>query len=543
MGDTDFWLGKRHCSRLVVNACLCVVLSSALPPGSATSLLAQENPSTFSGNLQAFSKSMTAEALFERLPVSDSPGSVASLFSRTVSGMQSTGNNSDARNQQFVPNIEGLLPSFPMAFADGAVVGTVSPGSTSLLYRDKRVVGSISLGFGYLKQENSNASTAGKAELAVLPFNNIAVGSTLTLTDSIRKDLFLNTVWQFPDSGFRIKATGGGLWGNQNFTFPSGRATIDIEQFSYVVSTQYIIPKIETAATLHSVGLSVWGSRATQLSNADGPRFFEVVSVTEYTIFSDPLALSEGRLFGISADAQIALLSNIVTKGSIGYEQLRYPFADGSSETNRSAYYNVSMLCEPIVGMTLGAGYKAGAGENRIDLSAQIGNWQLMMYQNNGQNGIADNKGAMLTCQLFLSGSKKPQGALASRMQPIQSNDSSALLASATTRPSQLPQSFLAKVDTTAISKVLKVMKAGVSPGVTVNNEGDIFITVGSGMPTITGLTRNGAPYNDLTLVGTTGTQVILHGNKFPVAALGGDTYNISVTNGSIPYNVIITTE
>ncbi|MEI6651601.1 MAG: hypothetical protein WCL42_03370 [Chlorobiaceae bacterium] len=490
---------------------------------------------------------MTAEALSDRLPVSGSLGSVASLFASTASGMQRAGNNSDARNQQFLPTVEGMLPSLPLAFADGAVEGRVSPGSTSLQYHDKRTIGSINLGIGYLKQENSNAGVAGKAELAVLPFNNVAVGSALTLTDSVRNDLLLNTVWQLPDSRFSIKATGGYLWGNQNFTFPSGQATIDLEQFSYVVSTQYIIPKTEAATTLHSVGFSVWGARATQLSNADGPRFFEVVSATDYTIYSDPLSLSEGRLFGASADAQIALQPNIVTKGSIGYEQLRYSFADGSSEINRSAYYNVTMLCELLAGMTVGAGYKAGAGENRIDFSAQISNWQLTMYQNNGQHGIADNRGAMLTCQLFLSDSRKLQGTLASRMQPIQSNDSSTLLAAATTRPSQLPQSFLAKVDTTAISNVLKVNKAGLSPGVSVNHEGDIFITVGTGAPTIIGITRNGAPYSDLRLVGTAGTQVILHGNKFPAALPGGDTYIISVTDGSTPtprfYNIIITTE
>jgi len=531
----------------MVTACLGVALSSALPQGSATSLFAQENPSSSSVNFQAFSKSMTAEALSEPLCVSGSFGSVASLLASTTSGMQRAGNNSDFQNQQFLPNIEGLLPPLFVAFADGAVAGRVSPGGTSLQYHNKRAIGSINLGFGYLKQENSNAGVAGKAELAILPFSNVAVGSSLTLTGSIRNDLLLNTVWQLPDSGFRIKATGGYLWGNQDFTFPSGQATIDLKQFSYVVSTQYIFSKTEAATTLHSVGFSVWGARATQLSSVDGPRFFEVESATDYTIYSDPLLLSEGRLFGASADAQLALRPNIVTKGSIGYEQLRYPFADGSSETNRSAFYNVTMLCEPLAGMTLGAGYKAGAGENRIDLSAQIGNWQLTMYQNNGQHGIADNRGAMLTCQFFLSDGKKPQGTLASRMQPLQSNDSSTLLAAATMRPSQLPQSFLAKVDTTAISNVLKVNKAGLSPGVSVNHEGDIFITVGTGAPTITGITRNGLPYSDLSLVGTTAMQVILHGNKFPAALPGGDTYIISVTDGStltpIFYNITITTE
>ncbi|TLU81881.1 MAG: hypothetical protein FDX21_09955 [Chlorobium sp.] len=520
-----------------------MALLSAIPPSSATTLFAQENLPALSRNLQDFSKSMTAEALSDRLPVSGLPGSVASLLASTASGMQRAGNTSDALNQQFLPSVEGMLPSLPLAFADGAVSGTVSPGSTLLRYHDKKVLGSISLGSGYLKQENSRAGVTGRAELAVLPLDNIAIGSTLTLTDTIRKDLVLNTVWQLPDTGIRMKATGGLLRGNQTFTFPSGPANIELEQFSYVVSTQYIIPKTDAASALHSVGLSVWGARATQLSHADGPRFFEVESATDYAIYSDPLSLSEGRLFGASADAQIALQSNIVTKGSIGYEQLRYPFADGSSETSRSAYYNLSMLCETHAGITIGAGYKSGAGENRIDLSAQTGNWQLSMYQNSGQHGVADNRGAMLTFQLMLSGRTKPQGPLASRMQPLQSNDSMTLLAAATTRPSQLPQSFLAKVDATAISQVLTVNKAGLAPGVSINLEGDIFITVGTGAPTITGITRNGAP-GDPTLFGTMGTQVVLHGSKFPEAATGGDTYIISVTDGtSTLYNVTITTE
>ena len=102
------------------------------------------------------------------------------------------------------------------------------------------------------------------------------------------------------------------------------------------------------------------------------------------------------------------------------------------------------------------------------------------------------------------------------------------MLKEALTRPSQLPQAFLAKVDTTAVSQVAKISKTGLPAGVTINREGDMFITVGTGTPSVTAITRNGVAYSNAALVTTTATQVVLHTRQFPA---GTATYVLSVTS------------
>ncbi|MEI8032487.1 MAG: hypothetical protein WCH05_03985 [Chlorobiaceae bacterium] len=508
---------------------------------SAASLHAetlQPEPATRT-TLPELSKSIVAEAQSQR--PSGASGTLATLLASSVStGSRANPEGSaTSQGQLNAPNVAGMLPSVPLALADGAVNGSLSTGSTNLHYRDNSTFVSLNLGLGYLKDQNAGSALAGKVELATLPASNLALGSTISLTDKTRRDLVLNAIWQLPDSGLRFKATGGYLWGNQTFDFVSGAANVNIEQFGYVLSTEYIIPKSDDLNCLHSIGLSLWGARANQTSNGDGTRYFTVDAADYYLIKNDPLALSEGRLCGASADTQIAILSNLVAKGSVGYEQLRFPFAEGTSELNRSAYYNVDFLYELIPDVTFGAGYRSGAGEDRINASATAGNWQLSAFQNTGQNGVAYNRGVMLSFHLGASAGK-PQGSLARRMQPSRTSDRRALLAAATTRPVQLPQSFLAKVDRSAVTEVAKVSK-NVPAGTTVNSDGDVFVTVGTGAPVITGITQNGTSVTYATTITTTTTQLVIHTRQLPAAQAGGDTYLISVTDGaSTPYTVTV---
>ncbi|MEI8032915.1 MAG: hypothetical protein WCH05_06195 [Chlorobiaceae bacterium] len=492
------------------------------------------------------SKSIVAEALggSQAKPLGGVGGAMYNALASAASSSRTTASQS----QYPSASAASLLPSVPLMLADGAVSGTISSGATSLGYRDNNSTANINLGFGYLKEQNAASAAIGKVEIAKLPFSNLAVGSALTLTDKTKRDLTLSSVWQLPDSGLRFKATGGYLWGNQNFDFVSGSANTNLEQFGYVFSAQYIVPKTDEATSLHSIGFSVWGARANQLSDGLSSGIVQRESATDYLVYSDAHALSEGRQFGASADTQIALFKNLVTKGSVGYEQIRFPFADGTTELNKSAFYNVDLFLELLSDVTLGAGYKRGATENRLSLNLESGNWQLNAYQNEGQNGIANNRGVLLSYRLGLGSSSKPQGALASRMQPSRSNDKAALLAAATARPAQLAQSFLAKVDLTAVTEILKISKAGLpDSGVTINTDEDILVTVGDGIsPAIntTGVTRNGVTYDYTGLVAFTATKVVIHGKQFPAATTASDTYLIHVKDSAgSPFTITVTVE
>ena len=484
-------------------------------------------------SLPALSKSIVAEALPRNYskPLSGAAG--------TVSGMAA---NSVTSNR--LPTVESLLPTLPISLADGAVQGSISPSATALQYHDRNTIGSFGLGAGYIKPQNGSSESGPHFDAATMLFKNVAVGSAVTLYDN-RKDVVASTVFQIPGSGLRFKASGGYLSGNQNFDFPSGTAKIDMRQYSCLFSTQYILPKAESAplasSILHSVGFSLWGAQMHQQATADAPRSFIVETSSDFIVMDDPLNLAEGRRMGASADAQVAVRSNMVVKGSLGYEQLRFPFADGTRDLSRSAYYNADLTYEPIRQIALGAGYKAGAGENRITLSVQSAGLQLNAFKTKGQNGVADDKGFTLVWHASLPDAKQ-RTTLANRMLPSRSSDTATMLKEALTRPSQLPQSFLAKVDLTAVTQVAKISKTGLPDKVTVNSEGDVFVTVGTGAPTITAVTRNGTAVPSFDpLVTKTTTQIVIHIRQFPAAQAVGDTYVVSVTDGtSTPYTVTV---
>ena len=510
-----------------------IAVSAYISFGDATRLYAGEfATSTY---MQELSKSITAEA-YSRSPegAQSSGGSYSSLAGAITTAGQT------GKIQSILP---GNLPPLQLALADGTINSTIGSSGSKLQYQGDRSQGSIDLGFGYLKPQNSDASVGGQAKLATMIGRQFALGSDFTMYANYR-DLVVNTVWQIPDSGIRFKLSGGYLWGNQNFNFPSGAATIDLEQYSYLFSTQYVIPRSEELRCLQSIGLSLWGAQAHQLSGNGDPRSYLQETSSDYLIMNDPLKLSEGRLLGASADTQVALRSNMVLKGSAGYEQLRFPFSDGSRELNESAYYNLNLKYEPFRSVSIGTGYKSGAGEERFDIMCGIGNLQLDLFRSKGMNGVADNRGAMLSWHLAIPTRKQQTVPLARRMQPARSDDARTLLAESVARPAQLPRTFLAKVDQTAVSLAATVSKAALPQGATVNSSGDVFITVGTGAPTVNSITRNGAPYSSSTLVTATATQVVIHTRLFPVAASSGDTYVINVSDGSgTYYDVTVSTQ
>jgi len=516
-------------TRIAVFCAVSTVFLLTLP---AALLIAQEKETAV--DLKRLSKSITAEALSQGSgqPLSGTSGYLAGMVASAAGSMRSTGTDGDPNVQQpAATNIASLLPSVPFALADGSVTGTLSPTGANMQYHGQKTIGIIGFGLGCFRPEIGQSMAGGQLELATMLGNRFAIGSSIALYKN-RKDLVINGIWQLPDSGFRFKASGGYLWGNQNFDFPSGEANIDLEQYSYSLATKYILNDTGETGTLQSVGLSVWGAQANQKSNADGPRSFMRETATDFLIMNDPLKLSEGRLFGAAADAQVALLSNLIAKGSLGYERLTFPFSDGTRELNESAYYALDLFYEPTASLTLGAGYRAGAGENRISVTAETGNWQLNAFHNEGQNGIADNDGIMLSYRLLLPAGKQ-KTPLAQRMQPVRSSDSGNLLADALARPAQLPQSFLAKVDPTAVTLAATISKTGLPSGATVNSNGDVFITVGTGTPTINGITRNGSSYPYAVLVSTTSTQVVIHTRQLPEPSGASDAWVISVADGT----------
>ncbi len=361
------------------------------------------------------------------------------------------------RSSLTVPGPETILPSIPFSLEENALTGTLNTTDASMQYNGEKTFGRIGVGMGYLKQSSSRSIPGGKFELAAMLGNMLAAGTMLNLYSN-QRDFILNAVWQLPGTGFRFKTSGGYLWGNQNFNFPSGEAKINLEQFSTSISTQYVLNDNDDAIKLQSLGLSVWGAWAHQKSGNTDARTYIVETPTDYIIMIDPLKLSEGRLFGAAADTQVALRANLLARGSLGYETLIFPFSDGTRETDRKLYCSLQMFFEPVPELLLGTVFKKGASENHISFSVESSNWRLNVFHNEGRNGVAGNEGLLLTYRMAIPAGKR-NTSLVHRMKPNRSSDNASLLADAVERPHYLPSTFLAKVDRSAVYQTAAISR------------------------------------------------------------------------------------
>jgi hypothetical protein len=482
---------------------------------------------------KALSRSITGEAIGGvSSRTSGSEQLLTGALTNIASGMRS---QAVAGKAPALPGLQSLLPAVPLQLADGRMNASIGSSSTVMNYNDGELQANLDFGFGYYNQLRGSGSVMGHAGFAAMIHDNLAVGVNGLMYDQ-RSDLVLSAVWQVPDSGVRLKASGGYMWGRQRYSFPSGDATVGLSQYSWAMSGSWFMNDSEEFRHFQAIGLSAWGAQARQNPLGD-PVYFMRETATEFLVFLDPLQLSEGRLIGASADAQLALCQSLVTKGSIGYEQLRFPFSDGTRELNSSVYCNLAMYWEPVSWITLAADVKKGVSEDRIGISAESGHWKVDTWYSRGENGLLSDKGGMLTFRLFVP-SAKNNLTLARRMQPVRSSGSSAMLGDALQRPVQMPQAFLAKVDPTAVRQVATISKTGVDNGAVVDSQGDITIVVGTGVPVITGVTRDGTSFSYAGIIETTSTQVIIHTGKLPD---GVSTYVIGV-NATDNYEVTFIT-
>lgn len=459
------------------------------------------------------------------------------MLRQASSVLESMKTKAEAGLDPDLPSIESLLPTVRFAFADGTINGSIAPESSSLSYWGRRQYFLADIGLGYYKPGWGEGGLRGKAGMASLLGSHAAAGLSVTLDEHLL-DVVVNTLWQTPIDGLQLKASGGYLRGEKAFTFLSGSAMQDLDQYSWVIGADWITSDEAADTGLHAVGISLWGARADEDSH-DDPVYFMKESAEAYTLYRDPLELSEGRLFGVAATAQAALHENLVTKISVGYESLEYPFADGSKETHRSLYGDLSVVWEPCEEISLNAGLKKGSSEERFSLGAGFGPIRISSWYSAGETGLEDDKGMMLTYALGLgSGTQKTR--LAGRMRPRRSNGESAMLLQVQQRPQQMPLTFLAKVDETAVSADAVIEKSGLDGSASVDQQGDIHIMVGNGTPHIDLVLRNDVSFAYAGTIESTASDIVIRTKRLPLIAA---TYLIRVSSDDKNYTIKMETE
>lgn len=323
---------------------------------------------------------------------------------------------------------EPQLPTPSFSMADGTVRGSVASESSIVDYRGERQWFSAELGLGYYNPDFGGGKFRPHVGLATMVADNFAVG-VLGDFDAYRCDIVLNTIWQTPLDGFRMKLSGGYMWGRQEFDFGTERVFQDLGQVSWVGSGEWIAGDSASSVGLHSIGASAWMTRSYERSH-------------------DEFELSNGSLFGFSADTQVAFSDNLVTKGSLGFEELDFPYEDGTKDTNESFYTNIECSWEPVDALMVKAGWKNGASEDRFSAGLSTGPVALDTWYSLGHSGLEDERGASLkyTYDFGVSKSQSTRIALSDRLMPRRSGDNyGQFLAEVMSRPVQMPVEFLAK--------------------------------------------------------------------------------------------------
>jgi hypothetical protein len=420
---------------------------------------------------------------------------------------------------------------------DASVGASIGATAANAKFESKNYIANI--GFNYLSP-GSSYGLGVKADGSILMGESSAIGANLSVNKNM-KEVVLNGVWMPEGTNLKAKLSGAYMWGSQNFDFFSGNSQANVGQASFYFSTQYVVPK-DQSDFFHSIGISTWGTQARQTNNPE--TIYSVVQTSSsYQIMSDPQKLAVGTLQGESLDTQFGITKQMIAKVALGYETLKFPFSDGSQELDTRMYQDYLIQYLPTEKVLFQAGYKSGAALNNIMLSAAYNQLKITLFKNDGINGVTGNQGVILSFSVPLDGAMK-SSAFNKLSRPELIGNSNYILRDANTRPVQLPQAFLAKVDTTAVRALASINKAGLPNEAVVDSAGNVMLLVGVGGGSITGITRNGASYYNTATARIVGLNLMIYTRQFPAAVSGGDTYVYSVTDsGGTPYLVTINTQ
>lgn len=448
------------------------------------------------------------------------PGNLAAPFAGTSQLSTSTSN---------IPAVIAL--GSPTA---GAIFGA---NTANFNHQSEKFLANVGVNYA---SPQSNFGYGIKASLATILGSSVGIGTNLTFNQN-NKEAVINGVWIPEDTQIKIKGSTAYMWGNQNFNFYTGNADANLRQISYYLSSQYIVP-IKQSDVLHSLGFSAWGANATQVNNPE-PVYALTQNATAWQIMMDPRKLAVGTLQGSALDSQLGVTKEIIAKASLGYESLKFPFSDGTKEINNQIYQDYVLQYQPIPGLAFQAEYKIGAALNNIVASVAYGPFQLGGFRNIGNNGIGSSTGMMLTYTASLDSNAKARSPTI-LFRPELARENALLLRDAATRPIQLPQNFLAKVDTTAVKTIASINKNGLN-GATVDALGNLIVLAGAGGGQITQITLNGAPYANTGLAllpAVAGSSVVVH-TKLLNAIATGSTYVIYVTDSAnLQYTITVKT-
>jgi len=371
-------------------------------------------------------------------------------------------------------------PSLPTLRYESDGVGyEISREGSSMAYgdEDSSLEARIGLGHGGMNRSGGISLSAAK-----LVHPDLAFGVALE-SRSKQTDLSINLISQL-DSLSTLSISLGHMWGRETFNFFSGAAESDISQSALAVS--YLGGLSFDNREVSRWGLSVWGARANQGSNLS-PVTHTIETATSYDTYLDPRKLSEGRLVGGSLSFQYKQRDKFLFHPSLGYEQLEFPYADGTRETYERPTASLEMQYQFDNEAKLKWATRSGTAERRSTLGIHWGSWWVDAFYSEGLRGLKDNRGVSINYSL-LNGrhNRRSRSDLASLEQSAYlspENDLHSrkeLLHSAMARPSVFPRVWLAKVDNSAVTLIQSTAKITTTTSWTTTSLGAMYFDSGA---------------------------------------------------------------
>ena len=339
---------------------------------------------------------------------------------------------------------EAAPPTLTVNTPDQTARASLGPNQSSLTIKDETFRMDASVGLGY--RSGTDKQPTAQIKASKLLGKDIAVGGYLSTSPGLN-DFVLSSASSLDGGRIQSRLSVGHMWGEQRFNFLSGAADAKLGQSSVVGAITYQVPRNNLG--IETVGGALWAARANQKAGLQAVEF-ETSSGGVTSTYSDPRLLSEGTLRGASLNLALSPTANLRLSPSFGTERVVYPFSDGTKESHEQLTGSLRGELNLNGGDTVYGEYRKGVAERRSTLGLKLGNWGVEAFDSEGLYGLANNRGITLSyslLDLFDAGSKaKQRGNTAPAGTPTVD-----LLSIASQRPSEMPRTFLAKVDTTAV--------------------------------------------------------------------------------------------
>jgi hypothetical protein len=325
----------------------------------------------------------------------------------------------------------------------------------AIQYRD--TASETSAGIQIARDSLGNTYLTGRAG-AILT-ENVAVGTHFSASDR-RNDINLSAAVLLNSNRIQIRSTVGIMRGTQGANFESGYSNVDLQQVSKLLSLSYL-PPLSDSQILELIGVNVWDSRATQLSNLEGV-YLTRETPTSYDTYYDPRRLSEGSITGASGKVKLRIHERLRIEQSLGRERLYFPFSDGTFEESYKLFSNTVLKANIGDRSLVTLGISSGAYERKARIEFSYDGLVFSFLNSQGLSeqkdywaaGVQYNLLPLKNSGIGIRNTNSPSANLSS---------SSALLEAVSSRPVEFPHTFTVKTDPTSVRLVSSITKGSIT--------------------------------------------------------------------------------